>query len=340
MDLADRARRRHSYVEAESLYSRSLGQLDEAAARQRMVALRGRGFMRYRMSRHDAVDDLMAALAAAQSLADREAEAEIILEAATALDWMVEYRRSRDLVNQAEALLATFEPGQLSDLLKASLLVGQGRAFHRFSDNVSAIDKLRQAIAIAEPLGDAGYEMRVISLLLLGALLPFHGHVEEAERVFETVLALCEHHGDQAHLMVAYLNRRELWLGRRDLERAIEDTRRCIKLAHDIGFVAASFMGEYNLAELLYHANDPDAAWGHVRRAVELEDKRLSGVSRPVAGLLEARLLSFLGRDQEARALLRRDQQGAGGGGARRGIGEPVPAVGARVAVAGRSVHA
>jgi hypothetical protein len=40
----------------------------------------------------------------------------------------------------------------------------------------------------------------------------------------------------------------------------------------------------------------------HVRRAVELEDKRLSGFARPVAGLLEARLLSFLGRDQEARA--------------------------------------
>src|SRR4029079_12969695 len=126
-----------------------------------------------------------------------------------ALDWMVEFRRSRDLVNQAETLLATFEPGQLSDVLKASLLVGQGRAVHRFSDNVSAIDKLRQAIALAEPLGDAGYEMRVIALLLLVALLPFPGHVEEAERVFETVLALCEEHGDQAHLMVAYLNRRE-----------------------------------------------------------------------------------------------------------------------------------
>ena len=32
LDLADRARRRHAYVEAESLYSRALGQLDEPAS--------------------------------------------------------------------------------------------------------------------------------------------------------------------------------------------------------------------------------------------------------------------------------------------------------------------
>ena len=47
------------YVEAESLYSRVAGPARRGrAVRQRMVALRGRGFMRYRMSRHDAVDDL------------------------------------------------------------------------------------------------------------------------------------------------------------------------------------------------------------------------------------------------------------------------------------------
>ena len=50
--------------------------------------------------------------------------------------------------------------------------------------------------------------MRVISLLMLGTLLPFAGQVEEAERAFETVLALCEEHGDNVHLMAAYLNRR------------------------------------------------------------------------------------------------------------------------------------
>jgi tetratricopeptide (TPR) repeat protein len=303
LELADRARHRHRYVEAESLYSRALGQLAEGELRQRMLALRGRGFMRYRMSRNDAVDDLMAALDAARSLADAGAEVEIILEAATALDWMVEYRRSRDLVNQADALLGRFRPEQSSPLLRASLLVGQGRAHWRFSQGEKAIEKLREAIAIAEPLGDPAYEIRVISLLLLGALLPFHHKVAEAEKVFEAVLSLCQEHQDRAHLMVVYLNRRELWLGKRDIERALDDTRHSIQLAREIGFVTATFMGEYNLAELLYQADDPDAAWVHLEHAVELERKRLSGLPRPVARLLQTRVLAFLGRDAEARQL-------------------------------------
>jgi tetratricopeptide (TPR) repeat protein len=303
-DLADRARRHHAYVEAESLYSRALGYLAEAELRPRMIALRGRGFMRYRMSRHDAVDDLMAARAVARALEDRGAEVEIVLEAATALDWMVEYVRSRELVAEAEGLFGAAPAAAQTDALRAALLVGQGRASWRLAEPKLAIDRLREATVVAERLGEDGYETRVIALLLLGDLLPYHGQVEEAERAFETVLSVCEAHGDRAHLMVAYLNRRQLWIGRRNLERALEDSRRSIALAREIGFVTATFMGEYNLGELLYQAGDADAAWPHVRRAVELEEKRLSGFSRPVAKLLEGRLLAFLGRDDEARAVV------------------------------------
>jgi hypothetical protein len=192
------------------------------------------------------------------------------------------------------------------EILRASLLVGQGRALWRFSEGRAAIDKLRAAIAMADGLGDESYEIRVISLLLLGDLLPYHGEIAEAERVFETVMALCEQHGDQGHLMVAFLNRRQLWIGRRDLARALEDSRRSIQIARDIGFLGACFMGEYNLGELLYQDGDADAAWPHVRRAVDLEEKRLSGMDRPVALLLEARLLTFLGRDADARAVVER----------------------------------
>jgi tetratricopeptide (TPR) repeat protein len=302
LELADRARSRHAYVEAEALYSRSLAVSVEGDLRHRMIALRGRGFMRYRMSRHDAADDLMAALAAARTLQDGGAEIEILLEAATALDWMVEYRKSRELVEEAEALLAASETPP-SDVLHASVLAAQGRALWRFSRGKQAIEKLRQAATIAERLGDAAYETRVISLLLLGDLLPFHGEVAEAEQVFETVVSVCEKHGDRAHLMVAFLNRRQLWVGRRNLERALDDSRRSIALAREIGVVAASFMGEYNLAELLCQGGDPDAAWSHVQRAVDLERRRLSGIGRPVARLLEARLLISLGRNDEARSV-------------------------------------
>jgi eukaryotic-like serine/threonine-protein kinase len=302
LELADRARQHHRYVEAESLYTRALGQLEESDLRRRMIALRGRALMRYRMSRHDAVDDLTVALAAARTLGDKEGEVELVMETATAYEWMAEYHRSRDLVSEATTLLENHDVR--NDFLRASLLVGQGRALWRSNEPEGAIEKLRQAIAMADPLGDQAYEIRVISLLLLGDLLPFRGQVAEAEQVFEAVLSLCEQHGDQIHLMAAYLNRRQLWLGRRNLERALDDTRRGIQIAREIGLVQASFGGEYNLGELLYQAGDPDAAWAHVRRAVELEEKRLSGYSRPAARLLEARVLAYLGRDQEARRVL------------------------------------
>jgi tetratricopeptide (TPR) repeat protein len=308
LELAERVRSRHAYVEAEALYSRALAHLDEGNVGSRMIALHGRGFMRYRLSRHDALDDLMSALAAARSLADRKAEIQIILEAATALDWMSEYRRSRDLVGEAEALLAGSPAGSPSEsdgggeAIRAALLVGQGRTLWRFSEGRQAIAKLREAVAIAERVGDDAYEARVVSLLLLGDLLPYHGEMAEAERAFETLVELCEKHGDRGHLTAVFLNRRQLWIGRRNLERALEDNRQTIVLARDIGAVVLSFMGEYNLAELLYQAGRVDAVWSHVQRALDLEARRLSGIGRPVARLLHARLLTFLGRDAEARA--------------------------------------
>jgi tetratricopeptide (TPR) repeat protein len=303
LDLAARARSRHAYVEAEALYSRALSHLADDDLHRRAIALRGRGFMRYRMSRHDAIDDLTSALSAARNLGNRTDEIEILLEASTALDWMVEYRRSRELVAEAEALFAAADPSARNQLLEASLLVGQGRALWRFSENKPAIEKLQQAIAVAEPLGDDAYEVRVISLLLLGTVLPYLGELAATEQAFQTVVSLCEEHGDRAHLMVAILNRRSLSIGRRDLARALEDSRRGIALAREVGSIPATFMGEYNLAELLYQAGDTVAVWAHLARALDLEQKRWSGIGRPVARLLEARLLAFLGRDLEARAL-------------------------------------
>jgi tetratricopeptide (TPR) repeat protein len=301
LELADRARQRHRYVDAESLYSRGIAQLDAADLRQRANALRGRGLMRYRMSRGDSVDDLTAALAATRSLGDRGAELEIILETAIALDWMAEYHRATELIRDATVLMETLD--DRSDFLRASVLVGQGRAHWRSGEREGAIETLRRAVALAEPLGDQAYEIRVISLLLLGDLLPFHGHLAEAEAAFETVMMLAEEHGDQLHLTAAHMNRRQLWLGRRNLERALEDSRRASQLARENGLVVASFMGEYNLGELLYQGGDPDGAWVHVQRAVELEVKRLSGLARPVARLLAARVLAYLGRDDARRVL-------------------------------------
>jgi tetratricopeptide (TPR) repeat protein len=297
LELAERARSRHAYLEAESLYSQALQLLPEDDDRRRMVAWRGRGLMRYRVSRYDAIDDLALAREAARRLGDSQAEVDIVLDASTAYDWTDEYRKSRALVAEAEAMadtLARSLPDQGSPrLIAARLLLGQGRAMWRFSERTEALQKLTEAVNLAERLGDDGYETLVVSLLLLGDLLPWYGETKRAELAFERVISLCDHHGDRVHMAVALLNRRQIWIARRDLGKAVEDTSQCIQIARELGLGTTYFMGSYNLGEMFYQAGDVDAAWPHVLRAAAMENKRFSGVGRPVARLLQARLLAF-----------------------------------------------
>ncbi len=306
LELAERARSRHAYLEAESLYSQALQLLPESDDRRRMVAWRGRGLMRYRVSRYDAIDDLALAREAARRVGDPQAEVEIVLDESTAFDWTDEYRKSRALVGEAETLAAALasQAGaeHLARRVAARVLLGQGRAMWRFSERKEALEKLTQAVELAEQLGDDGYETLVVSLLLLGDLLPWYGETKRAELAFERVIALCEDHGDRVHVAVALLNRRQIWIARRDLARAIGDTRECIHIARELGLATTTFMGSYNLGEMFYQAGDPASAWPHVNLAVELENRRFSGVGRPVARLLQTRLLALEGNHDLARS--------------------------------------
>jgi tetratricopeptide (TPR) repeat protein len=306
LQLAEHARSRHAYLEAESLYSQALQLLPEADDRRRMTAWRGRGLMRYRVSRYDAIDDLALAREAARRIGDFQSEVEIVLDESTAFDWTDEYRKSRALVTDAETLAAALASTPSAEhsarLVAARVLLGQGRAMWRFSERKEALEKLTQAVELAEQLGDDGYETLVVSLLLLGDLLPWYGETKRAELAFERVIALCEDHGDRVHVAVALLNRRQIWIAHRDLARAIEDTRECIHIARELGLATTTFMGSYNLGEMYYQAGDPAAAWPHVNLAVELENRRFSGVGRPVARLLQARLLAFEGNHDLARS--------------------------------------
>ncbi len=224
LQLAERARSRHAYLEAESLYSQALQLLPDDDDRRRMTAWRGRGLMRYRVSRYDAIDDLALAREAARRVGDFQSEVEIVLDESTAFDWTDEYRKSRALVTDAETLASALAsaPGaeRSARLIAARVLLGQGRAMWRFSERKEALEKLTQAVELAEQLGDDGYETLVVSLLLLGDLLPWYGETKRAELAFERVIALCEDHGDRVHVAVALLNRRQIWIAHRDLARA------------------------------------------------------------------------------------------------------------------------
>ncbi len=135
LDLAENARARHAYTDAERLYSRALEQRGEAGPVERAAAYRGRGLMRSRIGRyHDALTDFSCAREMAREQGDAAAQVDILLDEATALDWLNEFKSSEERVEEARALA----DGGGSPLLAARLLLGLGRSAHRFSRNEEA----------------------------------------------------------------------------------------------------------------------------------------------------------------------------------------------------------
>ncbi|WP_441289970.1 serine/threonine-protein kinase [Sorangium sp. KYC3313] len=316
LTLAERARARHAYLDAETLYSRALEQPIEPTAPgggppsrrapggvrpDRAAAHRGRGLMRYRLGRyHDALADFASARAIARARGDVPAQIDILLDEATALDWMDEFKSSEERVEEAGVLA---EEIMLSPALAARLALGAGRTLHRFSREEEAAAALERAAASAASLGDEGYETLVISLLMLGFVLQGLGRLDDAEDALGRAIALCEAHHDTLHLCVVTNNRALLWACRGDKARMIADLERVLALARDLGQGALERVGEYNLGEYLYLMDDLAAAGPHIDRALEIERHRFCGMCRPVALLLKTRFLFFCGEQAEARAL-------------------------------------
>ncbi len=298
---AEGMRARHAYLEAETLFSRALTALPSEDERSRLAALHGRGLMRYRVGRYqDSITDLSAARETARRLADRGAELESLLDESTALDWMNDYVRSAERVAQARAVAGAAP----SPLVAARLALGEGRGLFRALRWPEACAALEDAALRAKALGDAGYETLVIALLLLGVVLPNLGRIDEAEAVLAQALELARERGDQLHLAVVLNNRRNLWVAKKDLARALEDQQGWMRIGRDLGMVSIEYFGEYNLGELLYQAGDFGAAEPHVRRAVEIEARHPEVAPAPVGTILWARLLVARGELAAARARL------------------------------------
>ncbi|MCG8424251.1 MAG: protein kinase [Proteobacteria bacterium] len=307
--LAQRAAHGHAYLRAEQLFSRLLDLVADTDLSRRFAATKGRGAMRYRIGRYqDSLADLEVARELARTLGG-DAEIHVLLDEATVLDWTNEYRKSERLVYEARRLAQKVT----SELVEARLLMGTGRSHFRFCRLDEARASLEAAADLAERLGDDGYETLVISLLLSTLVLPMQNAIEATERAFTRLIPLCEERGDRMHLAVALTNRRVLCIARDNVDQAVLDGQRGIDLGRELGILELEYACEYNLGELLYLAGDVDAAWPHVRRAVELESRRPSGAGRPLAELLKARVLSFEERLAEMRVVVDRlrDQQAA-----------------------------
>jgi tetratricopeptide (TPR) repeat protein len=308
--LAESARERHNYLDADLLYTRALTHLAESDDHARLRALRGRGIMRYRLGRHDGS---IADLAAARELATRSGDAltltDVMLDESMAYDWLFEYRRSRELSERARDLVSTVRDTPVPPVLQARVLLALGRSFQRFNQDQEAAGVLRDAARIAESAGDEGYEVQVTAGLLLGFLLPFLGLLDEAEERLRKVEVLCEQKGDELHLGSLWNNRSCLWIARNDRERFMVDSAQTLVSARRMGNANLERHANLNSAYFLYWRGELEDALPYARRLFEIERYFWQGGSRPDAAVLLARILWRKGEEGEARRLVEEVQR-------------------------------
>ncbi len=303
--LAEQAQSRHAYLEAESMYTRALEQMTSEANPRRLAAFRCRGLMRYRLSRYeDACKDFELARAIAHRLGELEAEVETLLDEATALDWVDEYRRSKELVEKAEWMARNHD----SAMIEARVLMGLGRSCVRFNSYERAAELYLLAVEKAEQLGDAAYETYVISLLHRGYVLASLGRLEESERAFNRVIPLCEERGDKLHLGAAIGNRFMLWTCRNDEEGLLTDLHRLLQICREMGNGRMEQQAHFYLGLFLRWLGELGDAEKHARRAMEIDGKRLGEAARPESALLLARVLAAAGNATGARDILNQIQ--------------------------------
>jgi eukaryotic-like serine/threonine-protein kinase len=302
LTLAESARERHNFLEADLLYTQALAHLSEQEEASRLSALKGRGAMRYRLGRYEGARwDLASARELAARGGDPITLADVMLDEAMALDWLFEWRRSRELAESARDLLS----GQEAPALKARVLLALGRSLHRFNEDKEAVELLREAFRLAEAVGDPGYEVQVTTGLMLGLLLPFLGLLDEAEARFERIGRLCESKGDELHLAGVWINRGCLWIARNDRARFMEDTERVLAYARRMGSTNLESFASFNGACFFHWRGEYAVAEPFIRRRIEIEE-RLEGAGgfRPESKVLLARILWSKGEEAAAAALV------------------------------------
>ncbi|HET6583275.1 MAG TPA: tetratricopeptide repeat protein, partial [Nannocystaceae bacterium] len=250
--------------------------------------------------------DLRRVIADEQQSSARRIDA--LLDAATVEDWCEDYEQAESLVGGARQLVGS----DADPLHAARLALARGRVDFRKSRIDEAIAELTLAAELAEALGDAGYETRVISLLLLAPLLGMTGHADRSLPLFDTLFALCREHSDRIHLATALLNRPFVWIETQQFDKLREDLEHVIAMSRTVGFPLLEARARYNLGEIAYLQGEFDEAERHTSTVIELE-RELGGDNQRVlvTQLLTARSRARRGEIAEARAIVAaiRDRQ-------------------------------
>jgi tetratricopeptide (TPR) repeat protein len=298
MKLGRRALTGQSYLEAESAFSAAIAQLAGKADARNVEATRGRGLMRSRLGRQeDALRDLRKARELAQAVGLTQIGLEIALDEAIVHDWLRNFPASEACVRELE-----LSPPDEGSLLHVRLLVGLGRAAHRRGDSELSVAYGARAAELARNFGDAGYESRIIALLMVAPDCAYLGRTGEAAAHFEDVLREASAHSDTAHVAAAYANRVALWYTLRDTEALVSDLQRVITLAREIGEPLIEYIALNNLGETKYAVEDLASARDYTQRGLTLAQRLWGSSSREVgmAQLLLARIAVYTGNVAEA----------------------------------------
>jgi tetratricopeptide (TPR) repeat protein len=298
--LAEEARGAHRLVEAEQHYTRTLALLPEKEEALRVRALAGRGRVRHRLQRfRDSLDDLIAARALADARGEEALVVDLLLEEATARDWMEDVEGSAARTREALERIERVDEPRLS----VRCTLARGRLHVRMGEWEPAARVLGSAIEGAAAARD--HETHVVALTLLASALTFLDRAEEAATRFEEALARCEAAGDALHQAATCINRVLLWLKLGDVARLEGDLRRAMALGRELGHAHLERCSAFNFAEVLYIQGRLEEALPLARRAHELAVRFFRDHTGPSEALLIARICAALGDRAEAARQLR-----------------------------------
>ncbi|MBN8466382.1 protein kinase [Corallococcus exiguus] len=295
LSLAEEARAGHLPVEAEQHYTRALALLPESDDARRAQALAGRGKVRHRLQRfRESLADLSAARALARLRGDAALEVDLLLEEATARDWMEDSDGSAVCTREALDAIEPLDAPRLS--LRCGL--ARGRLHVRQGEWAAAARVLTSTAEGSERARD--HETLVVSLALLGSALTFLDRAPEAAERFDEALERCEAAGDGLHKAAVLCNRVLLWLRQGDVPRMEADLRRAMALGRELAHAQMERWSTFNLAEVLYMQGRLDEALPLAQRAYELGVRFFREHPVPVDALLIARIQAAAGDEAAA----------------------------------------
>lgn len=302
INLADRARQRHAYLEASNLYNQARAQMEGEDRSELMPVALAHSLMQFRLGLYEqSLGGLTETRQLAQQLGNQRIEFEALVEMSTVMDFLHHYEHSRKCIEEAVAL----QPDD-DKLTVARLEFGRARSLYRFSQVTESIPKLLEAARVAESLGDAGYETRIGALQMAGPALATEGKLDEALEIFDEMLALSVKHGDVLHETATLGNRAYVWLPLGNFAQMRTEYERALMLARENCFTMVESNLFHNLAEVSLLTGDLEAADGYAARVVALTD-RLTGQSQYpalVMLLLRARAKAAVGDEASAQHFL------------------------------------